>query len=297
MRDSEGSREADLPRRRPVIAASYAGRCPESRPERPPETSRPARIRPRTRSCKAISSSILLTEMIMTNATTKPICLLGRPCLDAECAFCDPSRLLAAAKSARSAFFPSRRERRVLIAMPYWTGRGLDSSALPSNLSKACEIPTLQRARILAGMCLLHRPKGYDGYFVGWVFILDVPRDVPMASVGRELKNACTALMGKRQFSWSFGEALSRRDLNTPSLALFTWHRELVEDCRTSSPPGDRAAIDVLLNSVRSSERIYSQNLDRGADGLFLPSPYRPAKSPHSHPRARGRANSNVTLS
>lgn len=232
----------------------------------------------------------------MTETATKPICFLGQPCLDAECDFCDPDRVLAAAKSARSAFFPSHRDRRVLVAMPYWKGRGFDSSAFPSNLSKACEIPALQRARILAGMCLIHRPRGQDGYFVGWTFILDVPRDVPMASVGRQLKSACTALMGKRQFYWRFGEARSRRDVYTPSLALFAWHREMFENCRASSPPGDRAAIDALLKCVRSSERIYTRNVDKTADGLFAPSPYRPTKTIPARPDAWRRADSNGTL-
>ncbi len=236
----------------------------------------------------------------MTNTKTKPKCFLGQPCLDAECDYCNAHKLAAVRKSARSAFFPEHPDGRVLIGTLGWYQHAafdFEYQSLPPDLSKVCLLSNLKQERVLAGSYIGYRSKKVPGYVIGWAFILGLSRRVRIASVVSELKIAFAELLGDEDFQTSFEEGSPGPWFDALLELLFMWNWKEVKRCLGVTPRQHGAAIDCLLNSVRSSEPIYSQNLDRGADGLFLPSPYRPAKSPQSCPGARCSPNSNATSS
>lgn len=220
----------------------------------------------------------------MKDVTRKPICFLGQPCFDAECDYCNARKLAAVRKSARSAFFPEHPDGRVVIGILGWyqhSAFGFKYKSLPPELRKVCLLANLKHERVLAGSHIGYRSKG-PGYVVRWAFVIGLSRRVRVASLAGELKTAFTELVGDETFQASFEEGKPGPRFDDLLEALFKWNWTEVRRCLGVTPRQHGAAVDDLLNSIRSSDRIYSQNVERTADGLFLPSPYGSAKSRQS---------------
>lgn len=210
----------------------------------------------------------------MTNFTTKPICFLGQPCLDAECDYCNPGKLAAVRESARAAFFPAAPGRQLLAGVAFWKAAdagAFDLVALPPKIADVFTLANLAHERILAGGNMDFDSGGtFKGYWMQWVVVIELPLDVRVESVKRRLRNAFRELGEDPIAHSSFNNVSRGKGPDEYLTELFEWNSHAVTQAFEAVPEEDRGAVDLFLNSVRSGERIFCQNMERTADGLFL---------------------------